>query len=272
MNIIAIVNKLKESNMLSDTEEGMSLFSDCFNKFGISLLLLQDENKFDRIIALLKKHGIPLQKENGIYVLRIFAVELTELENIIYEFNGMNEIGFLRAYPEIIAEPKNVHTVLATMRDCQSNGVSYKTHNGYDMSVLLPGSSYALQSEVQLEETDVNVFLKRYLNDSSLIDHLIHMEVNPGEEDLNVALELQKVENKICEEFLFPVEDGWKIVIDNKEVNSFQEVKNTINTITKLNLPITFNDALLLVLFYKTALTPLEVQEIIENVLFKEGL
>ena len=272
MNIITIVNKLKELNLLADTEEEMSLFSDCFNKFGISLLLLQDEKKFNRIVELLKKHEIPLQKGNGIYVFRLFAVEVEEMEAIFSEFQEMDEMDFLRIYPEMIAEPRNIHNVLVNLRSCKKNGTPYKIQNGYDMNVLLPGSHYALESEAMLEETDVNVFLKHYLNDSSLIERLIHMEANPGEEDLNVALELQKVENKICEEFLFPVEDGWKIVIDNKEVNSFQEVKNTINTITKLNLSITFHDALLVVLFYKTTLLPVEVKGIIEDVLFKEEL
>ena len=255
--------------MISDTEDGMSLFSDCFTKFGISLLLLNDENKFEKIVNLLKDNGIPLQKSNGIYVLRIFAIEPNELESLISEFKAVNELDFLNNYPELLAESKNIHLVLDNVRRFQRDGVSYKTRSGYNMSILLPGSDYAVQS-MEEEITDVNEFLKRYLKDTTLIDRLLNNEASEGEEDFNIALELQKVENKICEEFLFPVDDGWKIVINNKEVNSFQEVKNTINTITKLNLSITFNDALLLVLFYKTTLLPSEVEDIIENVLFKE--
>ena len=269
MNIVTILNKLKESSMVSDTEDGMSLFSDCFTKFGISLLLLNDENKFNGIVDLLKSNGIPLQKANGIYALRIFAVELSELENLISTFQNLNEIEFLRYYPELLAEPKNIHSVIEQIKYCQTNGISYKTSSGYLMSILLPDSDYANQV-VEEEITDVNEFLKRYLKDTTLIDRLVNGEATEGEEDFNIALELQKVENKICEEFLFPVDDGWKIVINNKEVNSFQEVKNTISTITKLNLSISFNDALLIVLFYKTNLTPAEVSDIIENVLLKE--
>lgn len=271
MNIVTILNKLKESNMISDTEDGMSLFSDCFTKFGISLLLLNDENKFNGIVDLLKNNGIPLQKANGIYALRIFAVDLSELETLVQTFKDLNEIDFLRFYPELLAEPKNIQFVIEQMKRCQNDGISYKTSSGYLMSILLPDSDYANQV-VEEEITDVNTFLKKYLKDTTLIDRLVNGEATEGEEDFNIALELQKVENKICEEFLFPVDDGWKIVINNKEVNSFQEVKNTINTITKLNLSVTFNDALLLVLFYKTPLTPSEIDEIIQNVLFKEEM
>lgn len=257
--------------MISDTEDGMSLFSDCFTKFGISLLLLNDENKFERIVNLLKDNGIPLQKSNGIYALRLFAVEPSELESLISEFARLNDLDFLRSYPELLAEPKNIHLVLEAIERSQSEGIAYKTRSGYIMSILLPNSDYANQV-IEEEITDVNEFLKRYLKDTTLIDHLLNNEANEGEEDFNIALELQKVENKICEEFLFPVDDGWKIVINNKEVNSFQEVKNTISAITKLNLSITFNDALILVLFYKTTLTPSEIEDIIENVLFKEEM
>ena len=50
MNIVTILNTLKENNLILDTEEGISLFSDCFNKFGISILLLKEEEKFNRIV------------------------------------------------------------------------------------------------------------------------------------------------------------------------------------------------------------------------------
>ncbi len=265
MNIVTILNKLKDAKMVTETEESLNLFSECFNKFGISLLLLKDENKFNRIVDILDENNIPLQKMNGIYALRIFAVALPELENIITEYFSINELDFLRFYPEIIAEPQNVHFIAERMRKLQNKGISYRTNNEYDISLLFSNE------EILENNTNVNAFLKRYLKDVSLVDKLDALEANNDEEDFNIALELQKVENKICEEFLFPVEDGWKIVINNKEVNSFQEVKNTINTITKLNLSITFNDALLLVLFYRTHLTTSEIEDIILNVLFKEG-
>lgn len=270
MNIVTILNKLKASNMIVDSEEGMSLFSDCFNKFGISLLLLNSEDKFARIVDLLKNNGIPLQKANGIYALRIFAIEPLELESIISKFKGVGELDFLKVYPELMAEPKNIQTVLDTIKKCQREDILYKGANGYDMQILLPTSEYAKLME-PADEEEVFYCLKKYMEDSTLLDRLVSLEANEEEEDFNVALELQKVENKICEEYLFPVDDGWKIVINNKEVNSFQEVKNTINTITKLNLSITFSDALLLVLFYKTKLSAIEIEDIIQNVLLKEG-
>lgn len=269
MNIVTILNKLKASNMIADSDEGMSLFSDCFNKFGISLLLLNSEDKFSRIVDLLKNNGIPLQKANGIYALRIFAIEPLELESIISKYKGVGELDFLKVYPELMAEPKNIQSILDTIKNCQRKDIIYKNANGYDMQVLLPNSEYAKLME-PADEEEIFYCLKKYMQDSNLLDRLVSLEASE-EEDFNVALDLQKVENKICEEYLFPVEDGWKIVINNKEVNSFQEVKNTINTITKLNLSITFDDALLLVLFYKTKLSTIEIEEIIQNVLFKEG-
>lgn len=264
MNIMTILNKLKEANLVPDTEEGISLFSDCFNKFGISLLLLKDESTFNRIVTLLKENNIPLQKANSIYALRIFAVDVNELESIITEFFAMNEMNFLRTYPELLAEPRNIHFIAENMKTYQSNGTVYKNRSGYDLNVLLSTTTEAK------DYNDINSYLKKYLQDASLIDKLENLEANGGEEDVNVALELQKVENKICEEYLVPVEDGWKVVINDKEVNSFREVKNTINTITKLNLPITFHDALIVVLFYRTYLTTQEIDDIIQNVLFKE--
>ncbi len=264
MNIVTILNKLKDAKMVTETEESLNLFSECFNKFGISILLLKDEDKFNRIVDILDENNIPLQKANGIYALRIFAVDLAELESIITEYFAINELNFLRTYPEMIAEAQNVHFIASRMKELQDKGVSYKNNEGYDMHLLLS------TDEIVEENSDINTHLKKYLKDATLIDKLDALEANNEEEDFNVALELQKVENKICEEFLFPVEDGWKIVINNKEVNSFQEVKNTINTITKLNLSITFNDALLLVLFYRTHLTAPEIDDIVVNVLFKE--
>ncbi len=273
MNVMTIVKKLSSLNMLSTSEDSMALFSDCFNKFGISLLLLNDEDKFNHIVDLLKENSIPLQKANGIYALRIFAVEGSELENIISMYKEINELNFLRMHPEMMAEAKNIYFVAEKMKKLQSAGTSYKNENDYDMALLLSNeeSSQVVQ-EIEPMEDSVNDYLKKYLEDPTLIDKLENMEGNDGEEDVNIALELQKVENRICEEYLLPVDDGWKIVINKKEVNSFQTIKNTINTITKLNLPITPNDALLLVVFYKTNLEVADINDVIHNELFKEGM
>ena len=83
MNIKSIIKKLESVNMVSNTEEGLQLFSDCFNKFGISLLLLNDEKKFNEIVEILSGALIPLQKSNGIYALRLFAVPIQEIKKII---------------------------------------------------------------------------------------------------------------------------------------------------------------------------------------------
>jgi len=74
------------------------------------------------------------------------------------------------------------------------------------------------------------------------------------------------------EEFLFPVDDGWKIIIDKKEVNTFQDVKDTIDTIIKLNIPVTFDDALKFVLFYKSSLSVSEIQEMLAMNLLEGGM
>lgn len=267
MNIVNILNKLKEKHLILDTEESLNLFSECFNKFGISLLLLRDENKFNQILDILEENNIPLQKENGMFALRIFAVDAYDLKNSIDEYFAINEINFLRKHPEILAEVQTVHKIANNIKICQQKNISYKTEDRYNLELLN-------QNEIIVEEVDtedVNDYLRKILKDSTLVDKLENNEENTGEEDFNVALELQKVENKICEEYLLPVDDGWKIVINDKEVNSFQEVKNTISTITKLNLSITFEDAILLVLFYKTHLNVNEVDEIVNTVLNKGG-
>ena len=108
MNIVSILNKLKETNMISTDEEGIALFSDCFNKFGISLLLLKDERAFSTIIDLLVENRIPLQKVNGIYNLRIFALDEYNLKKIISAYSKIGEIDFLRMHPEMITEMKNI--------------------------------------------------------------------------------------------------------------------------------------------------------------------
>ena len=279
MSIITILKKLKDANMISTTEEGRALFTDCFDKFGISLLLLNDESKFSQIVDTLKQNSIPLQKSNGIYALKIFAVELSEIEQIITQFDAINEMNLLRLHPNLLAEPKNVQVVLENIKKLRDKGIVYKNDNGYDIDLLLSNCEFNVVNEISnqtkapetvIDDTTNNP-LKKYLSDPTLIRKLDNMEINHGEEDVNVALELQKVENQICEEYLLPVDDGWKIVIANKEVNSFQTIKSTINAITKLNTPITFHDALILVLFYQTNLEEKEIGSIIENELFKEG-
>jgi cell fate (sporulation/competence/biofilm development) regulator YmcA (YheA/YmcA/DUF963 family) len=255
--------------MISTTEDGIQLFSDCFNKFGISLLLLNDEEKFNRIVDILVENRIPLQKSNGIYNLRIFAVDLLELENIINEYKSINEVEFLKHYPERITEAKNIHTIFENMKNYQKNGVSYKNENEYNIALLLDNNTYFVEDNNTSEFSNINDYLKSILSDASLVDKVINHTSNKDEEDFDVALELQKVENKICEEYLYPVDDGWKIVIDNKEVNGFQNIKDTINLITELNIPITFDDAFLFVLFYKTTLSVSEVDDIVKNVLKK---
>ena len=270
MNIVSVLNKLKEAKMISTTEEGVALFSECFNKFGISLLLLKDEDKFSNIIDTLVEYQIPLQKANGIYNLRIFAVDEIELKNMIISYSEIGEIEFLRSHPEYLATTRDIKTILDNMKEYQSNQIVYKVENEYNMELLLDNHE---EQVVNSENTkNVNEYIKSLLENSSLVDKVENNIANEDEEDFNVALELQKVENKICEEYLFPVDDGWKIIIDKKEVNSFQDVKDTINTIIKLNIPITFNDALIFVLFYKTSLSVPEIEKIIKNDLFEGGM
>ncbi len=267
MNIVTILNKLKEKQMVANNEEALSLFSDSFNKFGISLLLLKSEDKFNQILDLLEENSIPLQKGNGMFALRIFAVDINDLKDTINEYFAINEVDFLRIYPEMLAEVSTVHTIAENMKKYQNDNVSYKEGGIYNISMLL---NYEVKTE-EIDTEDINIYLKSILKDPSLIDKIENNEASTEEEDFNVALELQKVENKICEEYLLPVDDGWKIVIHDKEVNSFQEIKNTISTIIKLNLSISFEDALYIVLFYKTHLSVPEVKEIVSTVLNKGG-
>ncbi len=268
MNIKTILKKLENANMVSNTEEGMQLFSDCFNKFGISLLLLNDEKKFNEIVEMLSEAMIPLQKSNGIYALRLFAVPIKNLRSMIKEFASLGELEFLRNYPEMMAEERNINFVLSQLKKYQKNGVRYKTSEGYDLNLLFYDAEDPTHS-LDKETTSLNDCLKKYLINKEMLDRLMNKD-GFAEEDMNVALELQKVENLIGEEYLLPVEDGWKVVINDKEVNAFSVVKDTINTIVHLNLPVNYHDALLLVLFYKSPLSSSEVEEIIENSLIKE--
>lgn len=259
MDIKSIITILKDANMIS-SEEDMSLFSDSFNKFGISILLLHDEDKFRGIVDLLKENQIPLQKQNGIYALRIFAVGEEEISSIIESFKDIQELDFLRMHPEMIAEPKNIKLVLDNMKKWQDDKAAYKDGSQYYLDLLLVSEKV---------NNPLDMCLMKYLNNPSLIDKLENHEGN-NEEDVDVALELQKAENLICEEYLLPIDDGWKVVIHKKEVNSFQQAKDTIALINELNLSLDYHDALLLVLFYKSKLDPQEIEEIINNDLFKE--
>lgn len=269
MNIVSVLNKLKEAKMVSPTEDGLALFSDCFNKFGISILLLQDEEEFNKIVDILVENKIPLQKANGIYNLRVFAVPSNQLNEMIGQFQNLGEIELLRHFPEILAKPYDIQLILRNLEKAQQSGSIYKNGNDYDMDLLLEEN----EENVSLnDDEDVISYLKSIMHDPSLIDKVIHNISNDEEEDFNVALELQKVENKICEEYLFPVDDAWKIIIDQKEVNSFQDVKDTIDTIIKLNIPVTFHDALIFVLFYKSSLHVSEIKQILENRLFEGGV
>jgi hypothetical protein len=267
MNIVSVLNKLKSVNMVSSQKEVIEVFNDCFYKFGISLLLLQDDEKFNDIVDTLAVNKIPLQKSNGIYNLRIFAVELDKLNYIISEYNAIGEIDFLRHHVEYITEEKNVMTILENMKKYQSENVSYKNGHEYNIGMLLNK-----QVTENKEVNDVNEYLKTIMKDPSIVDKVINNTPNGGEEDFNIALTLQKVENKICEEYLFPEDDGWKIIINEKGVNGFQSIKDTINLITKLNIPITYEDAFIFVLFYKTNLSVEEIKEVIDYLTKKGGM
>lgn len=264
MNIVTVLNKLKAANMVSNSEENLALFSDCFNKFGISLLLLKEETKFSAIVDLLVENKIPLQKSNGIYNLRVFAVNIEELKRTLQAFKDMGELDFLRQYPEMLAAPSQLKIILNNIKNVAKS--SYKSGNEYNLNILLANlKEVTAQNTSMSEKIDVNTYLKGILQDKSLVDKVVNGIANQEEEDFNVALELQKVENKICEEYLYPIDDGWKIIIDQKEVNSFQTIKDTINRIIQLNIPISYNDALLFVLFYKSPLNISEIEEIIKG-------
>ena len=261
MNIVSVLKKLKEKNMITATEDGIALFSDCFNKFGISLLLLNDEEKFLKIINLLADNNISLQKPNGIYNFRVFAVEYSILADYIADFKKINELDFLKLYPEILACPHDIKIIKENMIKYQKEDISYKKDKEYDMNLLLANASFSSDND----NKEVNDYLKSILKDQTLIYKVQNKIVNPEELKEDLALELQKVENKICEDFLVQKDNKWKIIIDEKEVNSFQTIKETIQIIKDLNLAISRSDALLFVLFYKTPLTAYEVEQILQN-------
>ena len=263
MNIATILNILKEKKLVPNNEDGISLFSDCFNKFGISILLLKDEEKFNKIVDLLVENKISLQKANGMYCLRLFAVDYNELNAIIGEYKALQELDFLRKYPEIIAEAKTVHTIAQNMKQFQEANVSYKNGETYDIDALINEKS---QTHALLSVSDV---LKSYLKNPVLLDNLTN-GVYSDEENMDSALNLQKVENKICEEYLVSNGNTWDIIINDKVVNTYEHIKDTIQKINTLNLVVDYDDAFLLVLFYGTKLSASEVKEIIDNEMNKE--
>lgn len=266
MNIKTILSRLQKENLLANDGESINLFSDCFSKFGVSLLLC-NESHFNEVIDILVDKKIPLQKNNGIYVFRLFAVPTEDIKRIIAHYEEINELDFLRFYPEMMAEAKNIEFILEQIKMYQSKGIKYKDKNGYDINLLFYNNETKNTKSNYLNS--VNDCLKQYLFDKTLIDKLVN---NDGflDEDMNMVLELQKVENLIGEEYLLPAENGWKVVINNKEINSFNVVKETIDTITRLNLPINYHDAVILVLFYKTPLSVREVEEIIKSNFIEE--
>lgn len=265
MNIVTILNTLKEKNLIVDTEEGLSVFSDCFNKFGISILLLKEEEKFSRIVDLLVENNIPLQKTNGMYNLRIFAVDYYELKDIISDYFSIGEMDFLKKYPEIITEMETVHTIASNMKKYQELHISYKNGEAYDIDKLL---SEEIEEETAPVE-DATSYLKSCLTDSSLLDKIENKTMESEDQDFDSTLELQKAENKICEKYLVSNGDTWDIVINDKKVNTYEQVKDSIKVMTELNLSVTFQDALLIALFYHSTLTPSEIKEAIETL--KEG-
>ena len=123
MNTIFVLNQLKAKNMISTTQEGIALFSDCFNKFGISLLLLNDNEKFSEILDILVENKIPLQKSNGIYNFRIFAVEAQKIKEIIADYKEIGELNFLRQHPDMIPAEQDIHIILENMKYNQKNDI-----------------------------------------------------------------------------------------------------------------------------------------------------
>ncbi len=267
MNIVTVLNKLKSVHMIADNDEGIALFSDCFNKFGISLLLLKDEEKFSMIVDLLVENKISLQKANGIYNFRVFAVEYEDLKRTIAAFKDLGELDFLRQYPEMLAAPMDLKKILNNMKKIAQS--SYKKDKEYQLDVLLMDLDDMMKPKEEVN--DIATYFKTILEDKDLMDK-VKNKIAGNEEDSLTSLELQKVENKICEEYLYPVNDTWKIIIDQKEVNSFQNIKDTINTLLELNIAVSYHDALLFVLFYKSPLSVAEIDAIVKKYFMAGGI
>ncbi len=252
MNIMTILNKLKSTNMLASSEESLALFSECFNKFGISLLMLNNEDEFNKIVDLLVDNKISLQKTNGIYSLRLFAVDYETLKREIEEFKEIDELDFLRVYPEMLSEPKNIKIALSNITNLKNQNVSYKEGKDYNWDLIMKTPEPVQEPEPKHEDSEINSYLKTILDDASLIDKLNNNEENA--ENYAITLEIQKIENKICEDYLFPIEDGWGIIIDNISVNNFQEVKENLNKLTRLSIPMSAADIMFIALMYNSKL------------------
>lgn len=287
MNIVEVIRKLRSSNLLSGNEDDMSVFSDSFSKFGISILKLNDLDKFKAIVDLLAANNIPIKKSNGSYFLRVFSLSYNDLSNIIEDFKKLDELDFLRNNISYITRSYDIIKIRDNMVIYKNNGVDYKNNSNYNLELLLKEDA---QSEIKdpisgnlvnestidipTENADIplNEYLKRYLDDADLIAKLDAKVANDGEINVDLDLTLQKVENKVCEEYLFPIDDGWKIVINKVEINPFQNAKNTIDGLIRLNKPVSYSDALLLVLFYNANVSKDVVDNIVNSSLFREDV
>ena len=265
MNILTVLDFLKEKKLIADTEESISLFSDCFNKFGISILLLKDEEKFRQIVDLLVENNIPIQKANGMYCLRLFAVNYYDFKTILDEYSEINEIPFLRKYPEIITEAQTVHVIAQNMKTYQELNIPYKNGENYDIDKIL-NANFEQKSDQQNDYA----LLKSYLEDETILDKLENPDFVISNENFNSALELQKVENKICESYLVSNGETWDISINGININRYEEVKNTLKALADLNLDISYNDAMLVALFYKSSISENDMKEAIDFIFRKE--
>ncbi len=287
MNIVEVIRKLRSSNLLSDNEDDMSIFSDSFSKFGISILKLNDLDKFKAIVDLLAANNIPIKKSNGSYFLRVFSLSYNDLSNIIEDFKKLDELDFLRGNINYITRSYDIIKIRDNMVIYKNNGVDYKNNGKFNLELLLKEDA---QSEIkdpisgdlvnestieippENEDIPLNEYIKRYLDDAELIAKLDAKVANDGEINVDLDLTLQKVENKVCEEYLFPIDNGWKIVINKQEINAFQNAKNTIDGLIRLNKPVSYSDALLLVLFYNANVSKDVVDDIVNSSLFREDV
>lgn len=287
MNIVEVIRKLRSSNLLSNNEDDMSIFSDSFSKFGISILKLNDLDKFKAIVDLLAANNIPIKKSNGSYFLRVFSLSYNDLSNIIEDFKKLDELDFLRGNINYITRSYDIIKIRDNMVIYKNNGVDYKNNGKFNLELLLKEDA---QSEIkdpisgnlvnestikippQNEDITLNEYIKKYLDDVDLIAKLDAKVANDGEINVDLDLTLQKVENKVCEEYLFPIDNGWKIVINKQEINAFQNAKNTIDGLIRLNKPVSYSDALLLVLFYNANVSKDVVDDIVNSSLFREDV
>lgn len=287
MNIVEVIRKLRSSNLLSNNEDDMSIFSDSFSKFGISILKLNDLDKFKAIVDLLAANNIPIKKSNGSYFLRVFSLSYNDLSNIIEDFKKLDELDFLRGNINYITRSYDIIKIRDNMVIYKNNGVDYKNNGKFNLELLLKEDA---QSEIkdpisgnlvnestikippENEDITLNEYIKKYLDDVDLIAKLDAKVANDGEINVDLDLTLQKVENKVCEEYLFPIDNGWKIVINKQEINAFQNAKNTIDGLIRLNKPVSYSDALLLVLFYNANVSKDVVDDIVNSSLFREDV